>query len=1829
MSSDRVEQQVGQWRDELIDLTRRNRLLNLNTTNKTSVLTIIEPGYEAILANLHLRTGWRFHYPPLDEDESNDAALVAAIDSEDTELTATREEDELLTDTQRSRDLSRILRNLERRGAQEYLDKGLRVLYLACGMLEWTDESGAAWSSPLVLVPVSLVRPNPRAPFRLVGTDDDAVVNPALAVKLESDYEVVAPTIGEDLDVSSLLESFRSLVGTRSTWRVTDTVLLSFFSFQKEVMYQDLKENAEVICQHPVVQALALGPAAGTDLGFEPPNPDQLDESAPPEKMVSILDADSTQRQCIAAARDGKSFVMDGPPGSGKSQTIANMIAEFIAAGKTALFVSEKAAALEVVKSRLDRAGLGSYVLELHSHKATRKEVARALDAAVRERPVPGPPLSASEMAGAEHRRRELSAYAAALNEVRAPLERSLHWALGRCAQLDDLPKAPLPEGIQADLSAATLAQIIDGARSIASAWGPVSRGNAFLWRDLLDPFATLRRQAELARTLSDLDAALGALGEHAGTDALDLGLDAPRDFEATRRLVVIEEFLAASDGVPESWLTVETFDSITDRRFDRERDTGRINALRSSLDHACSGWTELPTDAAANLQVTLEAFGTLAPDARPKDDETLTALAGTTEFLQSAPESIRQSREDATKLAHAFGPADIALDFRTAQHLAAAAQLASSAHRPEASWFDSQTVLGVRDAVGVLRPIIEEHRRIGYQLSALFKPELRDFDVESLFESEQDPSPKLGRLSSRGRANRKALAAFTSGGEVTSEVIAALPTVRVWQRVARQLREAEVGRWELLGAHYYQGPATDFDAVDSALNVAEQTLRLIGPAGDSKKLGSALGRGSLDLEDTAATGARLADRLSSLAGQLDEHLGDHSDALVPRSLDELAEWCAAAARLYERLSSALDRIAQLGCIHSELGRIVGVATDRSQVALAEESLRATRDADLVMLGSRYLGVATDWPALRAALEQVVEPRSLLGGPVSERTARRFVTWTGDPAPLSAELDRVAKLWTNVLAEFALQRAEELRQDAAHSLADARDVIQELHSTMADIEEWGSFCRAREELVAYGLGAVVEFGELERIDAANVASTTERATLAAWSEAVMRDDSDRLGSTRPEERDRLVREFRLLDRKMVNQAASLVMVAGNARRPASTAGAAGIIAKEAQKKRKHMPIRTLLAKTGPVAQDCKPCFMMSPLSVSSFLPADLHFDVVIFDEASQVRPCDSINAVYRGDELIVAGDEKQLPPTSFFDRLSQSAGGDEYEEEQLDEFESVLDLCRSGSLEQLGLRWHYRSRHESLISYSNYSFYKGQLVTYPGAAEVDPDLGVEFFHVPEGVYQRGAARDNPIEARRVVERVLHHATRNPDSTLGVIAFSEAQASRISYELDAARRARPELDDFFTEDRLDGFFIKNLESVQGDERDTILFSIGYGRDEVGKFTLNFGPVIKAGGWRRLNVAATRARRRVEVISSIVAGDIGDTSNLGVGFLKRYLDYAARGMNALAVPVSDENRDVESPFEEEVLATIRSCGYDAVPQVGQAGYRIDIGVRHPTQPGRYALGVECDGAAYHSSRVARDRDRLRQEVLEGLDWQLHRIWGPAWYRNRAAEEDRLRTTIDDAIAGRRKPPIDAPAARVHTMQPEVELVDFDSPPSWTTPYVVSSPATSHHGDITDSTAGPEIDRIVLQVVQTEGPIAWELCSQRVRAAFGQARLGARIRHAITMRINQMVRRAELVEIEEGFLVVPGTVASGIRVPDPDDPATRRPPGQVSWYELREAILRIVKDAHTIDEEPLSLQVARLFRWSRTADTRAAIEQVIDGLVEGGQLVRNGAGLTINGR
>lgn len=1820
--ADRIRQQVQAWRDELIDLSRRNKLLSYKPT-KSSTLAISRPETATILTRLAGK-GWRFHYPELTSEEESDSVLVKALETEDTELDATLRPDELLVEGRTAKELSRILHTLHRRAASEFNDKGLRVLYLGVGIVSWVDGDGQRMRSPLLLVPVSLERPSPREPFRLEGTDDDAVINPALQVKFEQEYGIDLDLSAEPDAVRDLYDAARRAIGAQRGWEVLDEVVLSVFSFHKEAMYRDLKDNEDAICEHPMMEALSLGEAAEVDTVFEPIPEEHLDTRREPERSAAILDADSTQRQCIAAAVEGKTFVVHGPPGTGKSQTIANTIAELLAEQKTVLFVSEKAAALDVVQRRLDEAGLGHYVLELHSHKATRKEVAQTLGRSLETKPKATRPLTDEELAAARRRREQLSAYASALNEVRGQLGMSLHTLLGRRLRLEGAPAAPIPDVIDGSLTRDQLTAIQVAAREWATAWGPVARGDGFLWRDLADTALARRRLAALQTEVDDVIAALDKGRDHAVALAVDLGEDAPRTVEQVGRIGRIADLLATDVRVPQSWLTCDLTE--VDRR--REEVTAAWADLSQQEEElatlAGSGCEDLDPGVSAELEGTLADLARGLPVLEVGDSTTRADVIGLALALHERTELGRRVHIEASALADALGVAAGALTSSRARAIAQAATLADEPNRPEAEWLHPDGLVAAQQAAQVLSPILTRYRHLVAQISEVFEEQVTNLDVEAFYDGPNDLAPKLSRLSSRGRANRKQLQACVKGGKVTKEAIACLPSVRQWKATWAELSAQDAHVAAPLGEHYYRSTETDLAALDGALAVAQQALSLLDELGEQGGLAGTIDRSGRAGADVAAQGRALLgllDRWEARPAPLDHRSLDATLSLtIPRATD----WC-------EQRAASLDTlVALLGAVHDAAGegplsRDRRIAALRGEVHEARTRLVDDQQGDVDVLGDIYTGRDTHWPAWQSAREWVDALRSELDGPVSEERARALLASRPLEGLVSGNVVAYAKGCESLLATFRPEYAATLANDLALSLDDARDLLTGLRDQTGEIEEWAAFEDARDRLVEAGLVDIVSFCEASRIGSAEVLPTFERAVYSAVADDLLAQD-DRCRPIRSDDRDALVEEFRQIDRELVAHGAAKVIEACNALRPTQIVGQPAIIQREGAKKTRHRPIKTLLSDAGRVAQSLRPCFMMSPLTVSQFLPADLRFDAVIFDEASQVRPSDAVNAIYRGDQLIVAGDEKQLPPTSFFDRAN-AEGDDEYAEEDLDVFESLLDLCKSsGGVPALPLRWHYRSRHESLITYSNRSFYGGSLVTYPGAQETGEDIGLELFHVPDAVYRRGEGRDNPIEARKVVERILFHATHHPDVTLGVVAFSEAQATRIVYELDAARVDRPDLDDFFQEDRLDGFFVKNLESVQGDERDIIIFSIGYGRDELGKLTMNFGPLNKEGGQRRLNVAITRARRRVEVVSSIVAADFADQTSAGVTHLRRYLDFAQRGLPALSVEEVDPEAAPESPFEEEVLAVIADLGHIATPQVGQAGYRIDIGIRHPEQTGRYVLGVECDGAAYHSSRAARDRDRLRQEVLEGLGWRLYRIWGPAWYRDRRGETERLKGAIESAVRGEQAPS-PAPPGRSSTMPVELEQVDFDLAPDWAVPFAPADLGYRYYGKSIDDPRNAEsLRRSLVEVVEQEGPVSTDALVARIREGWGIGRTSARLRSVIDGAIESAIGHGRVFRTDDGFLCTSAEQLERVRCADPDDADSVRKANQVSRGELGLALRRLLAEAGTAEPEELMFRTARLFGWGRrgneiTAALNAALRRLQgDGVVRttaGGQL------------
>ena len=1856
---DRMREQLRGWRQDLINLGRRNRLLHFRSTRST--LEIVEPGAAELLAGLTRKAVFRLFEPPEEVGETSASEEPAPVP----EAPAAGELPGALrrlirTDVADRKRLLSALNNLDRQASQDSLDRGLWTLYLAVGMLEWVnvdDNVPERVLSPLLLVPVRLDRSKPQRPFelRLAEDDGDMAINPALAAKLELGFGIRLPGIEEledDGDTTDLFavvqQRVQEAVQQQPAWRVHDKVVLGIFSFHKEVMYRDLLKNEASILDRALIRALALAPhESGVDLSFDPIAEEELDDRAPPEEMLTILDADASQRRCIAAARDGHCFVMDGPPGTGKSQTIANVIAEVLARGQTVLFVSEKAAALDVVHARLEAAGIADFAFSLHSHRMTRRQVALELDRCLREHPRVLMPLDPLLVERLRTRRQELSAYAAAVNERRLPLGRSLFQVLGRIAQLQALPAAPHPQAAGTGLDAGSLVRWLEAARALSRAWAPVARGEAFLWREVVDGYLDAVRRRELLSKLAAAEEALHDVERLLAAARAEIGLawqDSPA--EAERCVALLAHLAARPAAVPQVWLTAADL-SEAERRAAVLRGWAEQELALSTSLAALAGprWPELAAgrDGGA-VEDALAALAELLPGWRVAAETGRDALARTAELLEEAVEGLAAVEEKARRIARAFGLPERAFSIARMAELGELGELAGSLTPPEPRWLDRPSLAAAEQATAILKEHAEDCRRRREALAEVFSEAVLALDLERLCARFETVHRGWRRLLPAHFLDRRTVARCTRTGHCGTMAIGRLREALEWQRSKARLTAAERRQAERVG-RYYEREDTIFCEVEAALGIAKRALELVGQDGNQGELERQLTRQAGADPDVMSLGRQLratTDRWQrEMRHQLDEPTATN---LLEQPLEVARAICEESATHLRTVVAVVERVVAVASRDLPLGAVRESLSRRAEHAVVQARLEADVAGDMALLGTGFVWSEVSWQKLFAAMvwaralrEMVCSSGSAVE--IDESLSGRLLATGARPEPLRDALGCWRGAQAVLIAEFRPDYGQWLAERMSASFGTALGLLDRMRGSIDDISTWDAFTRARDALGAAGLGETADFCVKEQTRTGEVEHVIERAILERWVAEVIRTDS-RLQSLRPEDRDAWRAEFQELDRALVRAAAGRVIESCNALRPTTTAGAAGIIRREALKKQRHIRVESLLSEAQAVVQAIKPCFMMSPLTVSQFLPSRMRFDVVIFDEASQVRPSDAINCIYRGDRLIVAGDPKQLPPTDFFDvtYLDDEEEGDE-QAEGVHDFESLLDLAQAHGVPSMTLRWHYRSQHEDLITFSNYSFYDGRLLTFPGAQETGPDLGVELFRVA-GIYRRGGARDNIEEARKVIERVLYHTDQHPNLSLGVVAFSQAQASAIQALIDELLGERPELREMLRpHDRLQGLFVKNLETVQGDQRDILIFSIGYGPDENGRFTKQLGPLSRKGGERRLNVAVTRARRRVEVVASVGSEDFaGELGSDGARHLKRYLDYAGRPdqkVRALAMDVATPGGDLESPFEEEIWRVIRGWGYEVVAQVGCAGYRVDLGVRHPERPGTFALGVECDGAAYHSSRVARDRDRLRQEVLEGLGWHLHRIWGPSWYRNRTEQESRLRRAIEEAVAAPppapRRPEVQATPASV----PVMDAVDLEAPPRWAVPYQVASPRRPRPGlQMHQEEARADLCRMIDEVVVVEGPVYFDLALRRVRETWGVQRAGDRIRNAFELAVRELMQGGRVSRDEAGVLWVAdgdigGANAIGgqrnrVRIAT-TDARSQRDVQDIPPSELGLAVRLFVIDARSISAEELMVRAARLFGWNRRGSEIArALDSAVEAQIRDGWLEKREGGM-----
>ncbi|MGO4704113.1 DUF3320 domain-containing protein [Dyella sp. 2RAB6] len=1846
-----LAEKLERARVELLDLSARNRLLNMprGARGGRSIEIIDEKADE--IFRLLVREGKTFTFvagraaetkdpvPGGADDTSPEPAVHAdanKIAAEPDEIEELAQPDDESTDERgvlRRHADTRLQTRLTSKGLQKrllelYLDahtleeeQGVNVLYLAMGALKWVDPNNAEniRYAPLLLVPVQLDRGNAGERFNLKVRQEDFASNLSLEAYLDRVHALRMPAFeaNDTFEPLGYMELVRKSVETKDTWEVfPDHMSVGFFSFAKFLMYRDLDQTVwpkgATISDHPLVRSLlADGFSGGDDLAHEDANIDAL---IPPSEMLHILDCDSSQALAIHEVRRGKNLVIQGPPGTGKSQTIANIIAAAVKDGKSVLFVAEKMAALDVVKRRLDDKGVGDACLELHSSKANKRAV---LDELRRTWELGAPKVAdpGSLFARLTEARDSLNAHARNLHSVDARSGLSAFQVIGHLVRLREQGERPNDIQLEApeqwgkdgfatrqDLLADLADRVIEIGRPADHAW--VGVGLA-----AISPMDAERLVARIQQLLERVQASQQHFAVAAALLECEPPLrlsDVPPMVELLQRIALAPTLSASAMG-HDAW---HNLDAIRQLLSLGQRYAARHEALAGQVVEAA--WD-------VDLGDTLRVFTEL-PE---------TFNAEQFEHLAQVSDALPRLLAEAGALARQLG------------------------REPGTSFGGFHTLARIGERVASAPPASPE----------TFASDLWNGGVE--------------RAGGLAQAVADLEAAKTTIGSQLTEMAWSLSLASA--RATLAARGTSVfrflsGEWRAANRLVGSVLATPNQPLPIVLGLLD-TLTKGQDAKKTVETEDAFGRSAFGddwrgARSQSAPLLALVEWMRSLKG-----LGAEPRLIAARS----PEKTEVAARAKQLSSTCLQIERGLKAVWEDLGSARG-AVFGDVAAVERADLHALRE-----LAVRYMGAhATAGALIPAGVAEAGKVRILLealaAGQRDRQAVRDGVTlgqaafdknwqaeqsdwamlqsaadWIGQNQDIRALAGQVGEREHLVPRAKLLTASQALIQTSLKVLAD--ELQLDLEASIG-----GTLLDARLEVIVWRLGRWSrEHEQLSRW--VNYRDRSARARAQGCSDLVARLDDGRLaphalssafemayfeaiyarmvrlvpdlarfdGATHG----RLVQEFVTLDRQRIATASAEVVRAHYKNVPARDGGALGplgILRGEIQKKKGHISLRKLVERAGPALRALKPVFMMSPLSVAQFLvPGAMEFDLLVMDEASQIQPVDALGAIARAKQVVVVGDPKQLPPTAFFAKMTASnEDEDDDGATAVADIESILGLFMARGLPTRMLRWHYRSRHQSLIAVSNCQFYENKLYIVPSPYTAQGGRGLRFHHIHDGLFDAGNKRNNLIEAKAVAQAIIAHARTYPKLSLGVAAFSAAQRRAIIDELEVLRRGlSPEVEAFFNAHRSEPFFVKNLENVQGDERDVIFISVGYGRSVPnGRVPMRFGPLGTAGGERRLNVLISRAKQRCDVFASMTDEDIDPSyaaERAGVNAFRIFLHYARTGHLSMAEVTG---RDHDSVFEAQVANALRTRGCQVQAQVGLAGFFIDLAVLDAERPGRFLLGIECDGAAYHSARSARDRDRLRQAILEEHGWTIHRIWSTDWFQRPAEQLDVLVRRIEalkaefdelrDDVALTEQLDAEAPYVERETVTDEEDAAGF-------APYEEVTLVRPHHlvGELHEVPQGV-LTELVVQTVQVEGPVHRDHVITRMREAWGLKRAGGRIEDVVGRSIEMAVSMGRITRSGE-FLSTPDCV------PVPRDRsavnaiALRRaemlPPA-----EIEVAALQLIERSYGATRDQVIQAVSRGFGIRNTSSqVRSVLEQAVDGMIARRQLREVGGVLT----
>lgn len=1562
-------------------------------------------------------------------------------------------------------DLEAVLRAIHGKAQVAIEETGAGILYLSLGFLEWyeSDDSDKPRLAPLFTVPVTLEKGklDPQAGlyrYHLRYTGEDIIPNLSLQEKLQADFGFALPGLDEETLPETYFQQIEAITETnKPRWKVRRYGALSLLNFSKMLMYLDLDperwpQGGKNLLNHEVIKRLftsQTGEHSGSESLSSEYHIDTLDNIH--QQFPLIFDADSSQHSALIDAVNGENLVIEGPPGTGKSQTITNLIAAAMLNGKKVLFVAEKLAALEVVKHRLDKAGLGDFCLELHSHKSHKRKVLEDIQKRLHNPALQKMPAQIdAEISRYEDLKNQLNSYAQEINES---------WKL----------------------TGLTIHQILTGATRYRRELGidPTLLHIENLSGQKLDRVAQLRLRDQIKEFKDVVVEFRQQVGQQAelwehpwyGVNNTDIQL-----FDSERVVSLLKEWNEALIAWQQALAGFLTRYSITASHCDELSWQTQLVALCDQLPELPAeadfqAYTRLDSNNIESLKSWLNDFsavqadyhqvaGDLMPEklrfleeGNPVPDfpditkifgldgattladvvllirglaQLQTAFAADKEHLSPLLESLPSAVADRFSIT----PAGLQ---QIATFIHVASKLPSELVRYRHDRFDDEDI----------EPHIEDLNQRLVSLHALRDQLKARFTLNKVADGEQlktienilHNSGLFSWLSGSWREAKNTLIGLSS--EPNAKWKTLYDELPILRQYVQERDEFEGRNFEQIFGELYRGLETDPSQLRQIREWYSEVRSVWGIGfGANVAIGGALftldsqilkGIQQLKQQGVDAQISQHLDKLKSyeetfasahFASEGEQSLAGEKSILLPliekltAALTPIQQWFSTEQLA---LNTVNEKIAVLHQIHNRQARL---SVDRlpDTIFSAADSLLFGADKDnahtLKVMGNtltfaEQMGENVQDADLVAAIQR-------LPGADEYRELQHYLR----------ALQQKWQLQTDRQSHFAQEtqlNSEQWHQRCENRLSALIACNEEAIAKPRWLNGWLNFIRISQD---------IENSGLQRIRDAIMSHTLTIEDIDTGLEVAIFDQLAReIATERPHllrvsgnSRSAMQKTFRDYDRALqrLQRERIAAIIASNPVPPGASGGRKAdytemaLILNETGKKMRHIPIRQLINRAGRALLQLKPCFMMGPMSAANYLqPGDIEFDLVVMDEASQVKPEDALGVIARGKQIIVVGDPKQLPPTSFFDR----AGIDDDDDDTaaVSQTDSILDASLP-LFKMRRLRWHYRSQHESLIAYSNRHFYNSDLVVFPSPNAHAPEYGVKFSFVKNG---RFINQHNIEEARVIARAVALHATNSPDESLGIVAMNSKQREQIERSIDEICREDTQAEAAIDRLRMksDALFIKNLENVQGDERDVIFISFTYGPGEVdGKVYQRFGPINSDVGWRRLNVLFTRSKKRMHVFSSMRSEDIQvtETSKRGVQALRGFLHFAEKGnMDGLA---HHTGKAPDSDFEVSVITALENAGFRCEPQVGVAGFFIDIAVRDPGKQGRYLMGIECDGATYHSAKSARDRDRLRQDVLEGLGWRIRRIWSTDWFSNPdeilepiVRELNRLKTTV----------------------------------------------------------------------------------------------------------------------------------------------------------------------------------------------------------------------------